>query len=463
MWERENLLYLTEALHVGSFSKQTATLPKLHICRHRSVKSQVIQVISKSKGTQIEARIKTNLKQVDIWSFSNHRGRLLGDNGQATDPHFESVPLEGLMNVKMLLQTITALKVSYLVGLLFPKMLLQFSAAGNLCFPSNTANTTQRFLHISTSFLPIIAVDDALHVRFVFSAPVVQYHYSRCLAAHCRSLQPEDVSAAYYTELCFSAGLYYDVPNNSGSKLGKNSLNVNIYCFSFHVLYLPAGLHCHHSDCIFDFFQKVDAAWQLCKSALKTSQNAEQFLAFHTNSRLVFLITMTYSCRIPSHVVQDDVNTGTQILVCCEYCCASCSIDSGARDVPNAKAPLVHEIIHDLFLYSNMNTQPNWNPQVILKACGSISAQFLHPISCQYTWPPYLLPDLHLESALSSVSISGFRNFLPPSCWFIFIPRHATLGLVILLGADHYLFDPCCLKSCHAQASNYSLLIVPNS
>ncbi|KAH3760940.1 E3 ubiquitin-protein ligase HECTD1 [Pelomyxa schiedti] len=138
---------------------------------------------------------------------------------------------------------------------------------------------------------------------------------------------------------------------------------------------------------------------------------------------------MTYSCRIPSHVVQE-------------------GSDSSARDVPNAKALLVHEIIHDPFLFSGMNTQPNWNPQVILKACESISAQFLHPISCQYTSPPHL----HLESALSSVSISGFRNFLPPSCWFIFMPRH-EMGLVILLGVAHYLFDPCCLKSCHAQAS----------
>ncbi|KAH3760150.1 hypothetical protein Pelo_8017 [Pelomyxa schiedti] len=314
------------------------------------------------------------------------------------------------------------LKVSYLVGLLFPTMLLRFSAAGS--FISNTesfvllavlcVSPTQYLWHPYTgfcsncrkfafsactpSFLPIIAVDDALHVRFVFSAPVVQYHYSRCLAAHHRSLQPEavpglqlwlaDVSAAYYTGLCFSAGLYYDVPNNSGCKrLGKNSLNVNIYCFSFHVLYLPDRLRYPHSDCSFDFFQKV------LRARLPLLQFYLLMLLGNSVSPNYNGLFMLYSlpCCAGILVPPDDMNSGTQILVCCKYCCASCSIDSGARDVPNAKALLVHEIIHDLFLYSSMNTQPNWNPQVILKACGSISAQFLHPISCQYTSPPRTL------------------------------------------------------------------------
>ncbi|KAH3722819.1 hypothetical protein Pelo_18475 [Pelomyxa schiedti] len=90
-------------------------------------------------------------------------------------------------------------------------------------YVQNTESFVLLALCFTTSFLSIIAVDDALHVGFIFSAPLAQYHYSRCLAAHLRSLQPEavpgldcDVSAAYYTELCFSAGLY-DVPNNSES------------------------------------------------------------------------------------------------------------------------------------------------------------------------------------------------------------------------------------------------------
>ncbi|KAH3760941.1 hypothetical protein Pelo_7226 [Pelomyxa schiedti] len=45
------------------------------------------------------------------------------------------------------------------------------------------------FYSNSTSFLPIIAVDDALHVRFVFSAPVVQYHYKSLLSLPCPFLQ----------------------------------------------------------------------------------------------------------------------------------------------------------------------------------------------------------------------------------------------------------------------------------
>ncbi|KAH3714162.1 hypothetical protein Pelo_19330 [Pelomyxa schiedti] len=57
----------------------------------------------------------------------------------------------------------------------------------------------------------------------------------------------------------------------------------------------------------------VDAAWQLCKSALKTTRILSNFLlycclpgafAFPTEYSGFMLITPTYSCRISSCVVQ---------------------------------------------------------------------------------------------------------------------------------------------------------------
>ncbi|KAH3723293.1 hypothetical protein Pelo_18003 [Pelomyxa schiedti] len=76
---------------------------------------------------------------------------------------------------------------------------------------------------------------------------LLQCHYSICLAAHLRSFQPEvittvvamplsanpkfpNVSAAYYTELCFSAGLYYDVPNDSGVESKASTSAILLAC-----------------------------------------------------------------------------------------------------------------------------------------------------------------------------------------------------------------------------------------